>query len=543
LPPFSDEGISGSGGVLRDSGATAPGSLVHRAPTYADLIVTALRRYPDRVAFIQGETNFTYAAAADWITRLMSVFHHRGLRRGNGVAILSRNRAEAWFAQAAATLMGCRYTPLHALGSEDDHVFVCADAEVRLLVFDPAGFDERASRIIDRVTGIDVLGLGPGEVAPDLLLLAAETTPVALRAVPESDDICWVPYTGGTTGRPKGVVLPHRSLMHNAWLTLTEFEWPREIRFIACTPISHGAGPMIIPTLLRGGTVITIDRFDPEYFVSEVGRTRATASFIVPTMIYVLMDHPSFGPDQLQTLETLIYGGSPMAPARMEQALDAWGPVFNQLYGQAEAPNTATILRKYEHDLARPQLLSSCGRPMQSLEVEVHDPGDQQCPPGEIGEIVIRGPLVMDGYWKRPEQTAETLRNGWLHTGDLALCDEEGYLYIVDRAKDMIITGGFNVYPKEIEDVLSSHPKVAAAVVIGVPDPKWGEAVKAVVVLRPGAEVGAEELMGLVRERKGAVCTPKSVDFVDVIPLTAVGKPDKKVIRAPYWEGQVRGVS
>jgi fatty-acyl-CoA synthase len=485
----------------------------------------------------------TYQALAEAVGRTMAVLVKQGMRRGDGAAMLSSNRTEAWIVQAALLILGCRFTPLQAMGSQADHEFVCADAEVRMLVFDASEFSERASAIARRVPDMTLLALGSTDAAVDLLRLAASVEPAVLTAVPEIEDVCWLPYTGGTTGKPKGVILPHRSMVHNAWLTATEFDWPEVARFIACTPISHGAGLMIVPTLLRGGTIILEHHFDPEGFVESVHANRATASFMVPTMLYVLLDHPGLDPARLATLQTIIYGASPISPARLEQALDALGPVFNQLYGQSEAPNTATVLRKRDHQSIRPHLFASCGRPVTSLRVEVHDDADKECSVGDVGEIVIRGPLVMDGYWRRPEQTAETLRNGWLHTGDLAKRDEDGYLYIVDRSKDMIISGGFNVFPREVEDALTAHPAVAAAAVIGVPDSKWGEAVKAIVVLKAGAYVGSEDLIALVREQKGPVYAPKSIEFVDSIPLTSVAKPDKKALRAKYWSDESRSVS
>ena len=213
-----------------------------------------------------------------------------------------------------------------------------------------------------------------------------------------------------------------------------------------------------------------------------------------------------------------------------------------QLYAQSEAPNTVTVLHQHEHDPERPERLASCGTPCAGVLVRLLDDDGHEVPDGEVGEICVRGPLVMQGYWNKPEETAQAFRHGWLYTGDMARRDADGYLYIVDRSKDMIISGGFNVYPREVEDVLSQHPAVASAAVVGIPDAKWGEAVHAQVVLRAGASVAAEELMALVRERKGAVQAPKSIEFVAALPVTGLGKLDKKAIRAKFWQGQQRAV-
>jgi fatty-acyl-CoA synthase len=264
---------------------------------------------------------------------------------------------------------------------------------------------------------------------------------------------------------------------------------------------------------------------------------------LVPTMIYVLLDHAHLSGADLSSLEVLYYGAAAMSPSRLEEGITRLGPIFFQFYGQAECPMTITVLRKEEHTVGDPQRLASCGRPVPWLDVALLDEDGQTVADGEPGEICVRGPLVMKEYLNKPEQTAEAFKFGWLHTGDVARADEEGFLTIVDRKKDMIVTGGFNIFPRELEDVLSSHPGVSAAAVIGVPDEKWGEAVKAVVVRRPGAEVAESELIAMVKERKGSIAAPKSVDFVDAIPLSPLGKPDKKSLRARYWEGAGRMVN
>jgi fatty-acyl-CoA synthase len=255
---------------------------------------------------------------------------------------------------------------------------------------------------------------------------------------------------------------------------------------------------------------------------------------LVPTMIYALLDHPRFPEFDLSSLETVFYGASAISPTRLKEAIERLGPVFFQFYGQAEAPMAITVLRKAEHDVNDLRRLASCGRPVPWVHVELLDSNNCPVPDGEPGEICVRGPLVMEGYRDNPELTAETFAGGWLHTGDVAVRDPGGFLRIIDRTKDMIVTGGFNVYPREIEDILAEHPAVSQTAVVGVPHPKWGEAIKALVVLRPGQTVTAQELIALVAQRKGAFQAPKTVDFIDAIPQTAVGKPDKKVLRAKY---------
>jgi fatty-acyl-CoA synthase len=252
-------------------------------------------------------------------------------------------------------------------------------------------------------------------------------------------------------------------------------------------------------------------------------------------MIYALLDHPQFDEFDLSSLETVFYGASSISPARLKEAIERIGPVFAQFYGQAEAPMILTYMRKADHDVNDMQRLASCGRPSPYVRLELLDAEDNPVPAGEPGEICVQGPLVMDGY-RDPELTAEVFRGGWLHTGDVAIRDPEGFLRIVDRTKDMIVSGGFNIFPREIEIIIAEHPAVAEVAVIGVPHEKWGEAVKAVVVLKPGTSVAEDELIAPVADSKGSYQAPKSVDFVEAIPQTPVGKPDKKVLRAQYAE-------
>jgi fatty-acyl-CoA synthase len=326
-------------------------------------------------------------------------------------------------------------------------------------------------------------------------------------------------------------------------IQMAEWQWPDELRFLCCTPLSHAGAAFFVPTLLRGGSLYVLPHFDPERVVDTIAEHRITATMLVPTMIYVLLDHPKTATADLSSLQMLYYGAAAMSPTRLDEGIDRLGQIFFQYYGQAECPMTITVLRTEEHIRGNKERLSTCGRPVPWLDVALLDDDGNEVAEGEPGEICVRGPLVMKEYLNKPEQTAEALKFGWLHTGDVARADDEGFLTIVDRKKDMIVTGGFNVFPREIEDVLSSHPSVSAAAVIGVPDEKWGEAVKAVVVRRPGSDVAADDLISLVKERKGSVSAPKTVDFVDAIPLSPLGKPDKKALRSQYWGGSERMVN
>ena len=302
------------------------------------------------------------------------------------------------------------------------------------------------------------------------------------------DDLCTIVYTGGTTGRPKGVLMSHRVWQAMTWIQMAEWEFPDDLRIAIATPLSHAAMSLVAPVLLSGGAFYVMESFDPDGFFDLVAEHRITATLIVPVMLYALQGHPRYETADMSSMETIFYGASPMSPAKLARAIEDWGPIFFQFYGQTEAPMVITHLKKGEHDLARPDRLASCGRPVPWMHVALLDTDNQPVGPGESGEICTRGPLVMTGYKDLPDETAEALSGDWLHTGDVGRFDADGYLFIVDRTKDMVITGGFNVFPREVEDVISTHPAVSMVMVIGVPDDKWGEAVKAVVVLQPGHE-------------------------------------------------------
>ncbi len=512
--------------------------------TVGHLLRRAVERGGDRTAFVDGDVRLSYREFGARISGLVQAFEARGLARGSAIATLSDNRVEAWLVTAAAAMIGARITAMHPLGSADDHASILQDAGIGALCFDPVGHAARAKVLAERVPGLVLLALGPSDLADDLIADACARPPAPLVPRARPDDVAGLTYTGGTSGRPKGVLSTHRVRVTMTMTELAEWDWPHETRFLAVTPITHAAGAIVPPVLLRSGTVIIERGFDAAGFGALVARHRATMTFLVPTMIYRLLDEPALDAAALASLEVVVYGAAPIAPARLAEAVRRFGPVFMQLYGQTEAPNAITALRRADHDPERhPQRLASCGVPIGASQVALLDGSGREVPDGEVGEICVRGPLVTAGYWNRPEETAHAYRHGWLHTGDMARRDADGFLYIVDRSKDMIVTGGFNVFPREVEDVLTTHPAVAAAGVIGVPDAQWGEAVKAVVVLRPGASVDAAELIARVREAKGPVQAPKSVDFVDALPVTGLGKPDKKALRARYWGEAARGVN
>jgi fatty-acyl-CoA synthase len=527
------------------------------------LMVAALKRHRDRPVMFLGDTTLTGGEVAARISQYIQAFEALAAGTGAPGALLALNRPEVLFILGAGQTQGYRRTSLHPLGSADDHAYVINDAGITTLVIDPY-FTERALALLEKCAGLtQVLTIGPvpdglakaaadsGRTTADLVATAAtfDAQPLTAKLLPP-DHIVSITYTGGTTGKPKGVIGTSQAMNTMSQIQLAEWEWPESPRFLMCTPLSHAGAAFFVPTVIKGGCLYVLSRFDPAEVLETIERERITATMLVPSMLYALMDHPDSRTRDLSSLETVYYGASAINPVRLKEAIDRFGPIFAQYYGQSEAPMVISYLAKADHVVTDssepvPHRLSSCGRPSVFLRTALLDEDGNPVPPGEPGEICVAGPLLAGGYWNLPDETAATFRDGWMHTGDVAREDEDGYWYIVDRTKDMIVTGGFNVFPREVEDVIAEHPAVAQVGVIGTPDEKWGEAVTAIVVLRDGHELTDDvvaEIQASVKERKGAVQSPKQVIATDALPLTGLGKPDKKALRAQYWAGRERSV-
>jgi fatty-acyl-CoA synthase len=507
---------------------------LHR-PLYAgDLLINALDQDPKRpvLHLLDGPT-LTVGELRDATSQYVQALASLGVGRNTRVGLLSVNRPEVLHVGHALRMLAAIYIPMHPLGGAADQLYVIQDAEIEILVFDAERYGERAAELAAQSPGLRLVALGPTPLCEDLCQIAAGFSPQPLVAARvEGTDIMRIGYSGGTTGKPKSLSTSQRVAAMSVMMTMADWEWPSPPRVLSAAPLSHAGASMILPTLLRGGTLLVHPTFDAGAVMQAIQEHRINCMLVVPTMIYAMLDHPKFETFDLSSLETVFYGASAMSPVRLKEAIERIGPVFAQYYGQAEAPMIITYMRKTDHDVTDMRRLASCGRPTPWIHVALLDAEGRRVPDGEAGEICVRGPLVFDGYRNNPELTAEVWAGGWHHTGDVAVRDPDGFLRIVDRTKDMIITGGFNVYPREIEDILGEHPAVAQVAVIGVPHPKWGEAVKAVVVLRAGQSVAPEALSAMVAARKGSFQAPKTVEFVEAIPQTPVGKPDKKALRA-----------
>ena len=508
------------------------------------MMVAALKRHRDTPVLYLGDVVLTGGEVAAQISQYVQAFEALGAGRGTAAALLALNRPEVLFIMGAGQTQGYRRTALHPLGSLDDHAYVLNDAGITTLVIDPVPmFTERALGLLEKVPGLkQVLTIGPvpdelKHAGHDLTAKAATFEPQPLTAITlDPEHIVSVTYTGGTTGHPKGVIGTARTMATMTQIQLAEWEWPQAPKFLICTPLSHAGAAFFVPTLLKGGSLIVLPRFDPAEVLRTIEEQHITATMLVPSMLYVLLDHPDSRTRDLSSLQTVYYGAASINPVRLSEAIDRFGPIFAQFYGQTEAPMAISYLAKAEHDAQR---RTSCGRPSAFLRTALLGEDGNPVTPGEPGEICVAGPLLAGGYWNLPEATAETFRDGWLHTGDVAREDEDGFWFIVDRTKDMIVTGGFNVFPREVEDAVAEHPSVGQVGVIGVPDEKWGEAVTAIVVLKPAAPRDSEatltaEIQALVRERKGPVHVPKRIIIAESLPLTGLGKPDKKALRARY---------
>ena len=514
--------------VWQGSGLTAPAGLhgtgTEEIETVGAIWVRALDAHPDRLAFRQGDLTLSHRQLADRISQSVQALQSLGLERGDTVAFLGGNSPEPLILQVTCALMRLRYTPFHPTETVESDGYRIALAEVKTVIVDAGRFADRAQAA--RKAGVaHVLPLG----SPGWDELRDRFPPGPLASRCELADEVTIIFTGGTTGKPKGVVQTGRSLGALFAALAEEWEFPPAPQMLLMTPLSHAAGHFVLPTLLNGGTVHLMDGFDVAAFVDMVESGQVNCAFLVPTMIAKLLDQPGIEKRDFSALELIVYGAAPITRRLLERALALFGPILQQSYGQSEAHVLANLPRADHHG----SRLASCGRIVPGMEVAIFDADGRHQPPCEVGEICVRGPIISDGYLRNPEETDRTFGDGWLHTADGGYLDQDGYLYIVDRLKDMIISGGFNVYPKEVEDVIAALPGVAEVAVVGLPDDRWGEAVTAAVRLHNCSGPSEEEIRAAVRRVCGPVQVPKQILFrCEPLPVTAFGKPDKKALRA-----------
>ena len=502
-----------------------------------DLLANAVSRFPDRACLIQGDRTLSFAEVDSRADRLAQAFVASGVEPGDRVALLALSEIEHLELQVAAQRAGAILVPLNFRLAQAELASIVADCEPKLLVHGPEYAESAAA--LDRPLAWHLGSDGVGE-AYDAVLERFE--PTARRPFIDSAATCSILYTSGTTGRAKGAVTSNGTI----WTRLNFYALEHQVKptdtFLFPIPMFHVSSSLAYAFTYRGSTVVQMRSFDVAEAVALLERHHATKAVFVPTMVGRVVEHVLAHPVDLEALELIIYGGSAISPEMLRRAMSTLCCDFAQGYGLTEAVN-ATMLRREEHDPEdRPELLSSAGKATLSFDVRVFGPDDKELPPSEVGEIVVSGPGVMDGYWNAPQDTAQALRGGWLHTGDLGYLSEDGFLYITDRIKDVIVSGGENVYTREVEDALHDHEAVLEVAVVGIPSPQWGEAVHAVVVLREGVELEPSELIAHCRGRLAAYKSPKSIEIVDDLPKNASGKIMKREVRATYWRGSDRAV-
>jgi fatty-acyl-CoA synthase len=493
---------------------------------------------PDAPCLTLDGSSVSYRQVVELAETVARALRRSGVRPGDKVGILSANDPTAFtcvFGIARAGAVWCPINPRNAAGENAEllDLFDCAT-----LIFQP-GFEELVRQIAPKLPKLTTLvRLGDGDdFAPGFpgWLDAARDDPPAEAAQPE--DVVALVGTGGTTGRPKGVMLTGRNLEAMSAITLMSYPFDGRPVYLALAPLTHAAGVLCFPILARGGEIVIMAKPDVGRFLELIERHRVTHTFLPPTLIYMVLGHDALDRTDLSSLQCFWYGAAPMSTARLTEALTRIGPMA-QLFGQSEAPMMISTMSPADH--RRPDgtvhtgRLASAGRPSPLVTVAILDEDGRAVPQGERGEICVRGSLVMAGYYRNPEATAEASAHGWHHTGDIGFLDDEGFLHIVDRAKDMVITGGFNVYSAEVEQAVMAHDAVRDCAVIGLPDDKWGERVTAVVQLQPGRELDTGELIAFVKDRIGSVKAPKQIEIWPELPRSGVGKVLKADIRSTF---------
>jgi long-chain acyl-CoA synthetase len=472
-----------------------------------------------------------------------------GVRKGDRVGALLNNGREYAEMYFAVPKCGGIIVPLNYRLSPRELCWIVNHAEVKVLVVDEGylGLLRPVRAELTSVQQVITVG-GRASQTTDYEEVIASSSPEEPEIDAHEDEVVGIFYTSGTTGVPKGAMLTHRNLMSTCQAICIETKIGPSDKFLIVSPMYHTVTPsFMFAHMYRSSTVVAIDHFDPDLLLSTIQNEHITHVFLVPSMIIFAMEHPNFKDYDLSSLRLVWYGGSPMAGEKVAQAMDLFKCDFGQGFGMTEiGPCFVSVLSPEEHrellrkgDYGR---LSSAGRNYSNAEVRIVDEEDRELPIGMVGEICVRGPHVMKGYWKMPEETEEALRGGWFHTGDVGRIDDQGYLFVVDRKKDMIISGGENIYSAEVENVISSHPAVREVAVIGVPDPQWGEAVKAIVALKPGMTATEDEIIEHCKKNLASYKKPKSVEFVDALPRNVMGKVLKKELREKYWKGYDRRV-
>jgi len=511
------------------------------------MIERAGRLNPEGLATQYQGRQYKWSEVADRVSRMAAGLQGLGLDEGDRVAILSLNSDRYYESIFAISRAGYVLVPLNTRWALPENNYALADSGSLVLMFDDA-FAEQAAVLLSELDGmVGAIYLGEGECpqwAQSYEKLIADNQPGNMSRRCDGD-MAGIFYTGGTTGFPKGVMQSHGALWASALGMLPEVSMTREGKYLHAAPMFHVAdfaGTM--NTTLLCGTNVMLQSFEPGLVLKTFADYRVTHSLLVPAMLKMALNHPDAATADVSSLQCLMYGASPMPPSVLEQCQAMWPTVdLVQAYGQTELAPVATTLSMSDHRRGG-EILKSAGRPTAINEIRIVGEDGEGCPTGVSGEIVVRGPHTMIGYWNKPEETAKALRDGWVYTGDAGYFNGDGYLFIVDRVKDMVVTGGENVFTTEVENAVITHDSVLDVAVIGIPHEEWGEAVHAIVVLHPDRDASEEEMIGHCRELIAGYKLPKSVSFrLEALPLSGAGKVLKTELRKPFWEGRERQVN
>ncbi|AQQ54694.1 class I adenylate-forming enzyme family protein [Planococcus lenghuensis] len=488
--------------------------------TLGQLALKSANAYPEKIAVKDENRTFTYQEFINRAKALSAYFRDAGFEKGARIGVLMSNRLEHIELDVAVALAGLVKVPLNYRLHPKEHEYMIKDAGLSLLMGDQVLID---------ATELDIRSLYIGDAYENTLnrFIGQEYI-----AEVDEDDLFAIMYTSGTTGNPKGVMLSHRNIISGAvsLAQVCEVNYDDIIGHVA--PLTHGANFLSHVSWLYGLTQIIYSKFEPEEFLDSLSEDKVSVLFLVPTMVNLMIQHPNFDATKLATVKSINMAGSPIAASKLQEALDKAGEIFVETYGQVEAPMCITMMPRKEIK----NRLESCGRIGIFVDVKIVDDEQNEVPHGEVGEIIAKGSLVMKGYWNNEKATNETLRDGWLYTGDLGWRDAQGFLYIVDRKKDVIISGGVNIYPREVEEVLNLHRGVKETCVIGVPDDKWGENVIAFVVPNGKEEVTSEQLIELCKENLASFKKPKEIFIVDELPKSSYGKILKREMKQQHVE-------
>ncbi len=508
------------------------------------------REYPDTPFAVLGDRTFTYGEAQAEVHRLAHALIGAGLQAGDRIAMLSKNSIEYAVMYYAASKAGVVPVPMNYRLAPPEWTYIINDAGAKLVIASGAyveAVEGFKGGLETAKTFINTSGLAPAGWCDYRSFIGGQPATAPDRTIRIEDDVYQM-YTSGTTGQPKGAVLTHGAVSAN----LTQVEpiaqaRPGE-RFLIVAPLYHAAAAVTTFSCVKsGGTLYIQEDFNPVEAVRAIDEERIVVALLVPAMIQAMLVFvPDAGSRKYEHLREIIYGASPISEQTLRRAVEVFKCDFAQAYGMTETTAVLTALLPEHHNTAlrdQPELLLSAGRAIVGVDLRIVDEEDRAVAPGTLGEIVARGPNLMRCYWNLADESAEALRGGWSHTGDAGYLNNEGFLFVQDRVKDMIVSGGENVYPRSIEDVLFKHPAVADVAVIGVPDKQWGETVKAIVVLKDGRDATAADLMDFCRDKLGGFQRPRSVDFIQALPRNASGKVLKKELRAPFWAGEKRRVA